>query len=92
LFLLDVLKFDFRDDDKTMFKGVERPCDLIFYLQDIQKSDLDEDAEVILQVSEWPWELIIYLLDVLKNFGDVDEAMFEGVERPCEIFFCILGI
>jgi hypothetical protein len=31
----------------------------------------------------------------LKNeFGevDVDEAMFQGVERPCELIFCILGI
>jgi hypothetical protein len=33
------------------------------------------------------------LKDVLNsNFGEVDEAMFEGVERPCEIIFCNLGI
>jgi hypothetical protein len=33
------------------------------------------------------------LLDVLKNeFGEVDEAMFQGVERPCEPIFCIQGI
>jgi hypothetical protein len=33
------------------------------------------------------------LLDVLKNdFGEVDKAMTEGVERPSEIIFCILGI
>jgi hypothetical protein len=38
-------------------------------------------------------ELIIGLLDVLKNdFVEVDEAMFHGVERSCEIIFCILGI
>jgi hypothetical protein len=29
----------------------------------------------------------------LKNkFGEVDEAMFQGMERPCELIFCILGI
>jgi hypothetical protein len=38
-------------------------------------------------------KLIICLLNVLKNdFGEVDEAMFEGVERPFELIFCILGI
>jgi hypothetical protein len=29
----------------------------------------------------------------LKNdFGEVDEAMFQGVERPYELIFCILSI
>jgi hypothetical protein len=43
--------------------------------------------------NEWPWEIIICLLDVLKNdFGEVDEAMFQGVERPCVLIFCVLGI
>jgi hypothetical protein len=33
------------------------------------------------------------LLDVLKNiFGEVDEAMFEDVERPYELVFSILCI
>jgi hypothetical protein len=32
-------------------------------------------------------------MDVLKNdFGEVDEATFLGVERPCEIIFFILNI
>jgi hypothetical protein len=32
-------------------------------------------------------------LDVLKNdFGEVDEAMYGGVERPYKLIFCILGI
>jgi hypothetical protein len=32
-------------------------------------------------------------LCVLKNdFGKVDEAVFEGVERPYEFIFCILSI
>jgi hypothetical protein len=26
------------------------------------------------------------------DFVDIDEAMFEDVERPCELYFCILGI
>jgi hypothetical protein len=26
-----------------------------------------------------------------KNF-DVDDVMFQGVERPCELFFCINDI
>jgi hypothetical protein len=44
-------------------------------------------------VGEWPWELIICILDVLKNdFGEVDEAMFECVEKPYEHIFCILNI
>jgi hypothetical protein len=35
-------------------------------------------------------ELIIWLLDVLQNdFGNVDEAMFQGVERHLEIILCI---
>jgi hypothetical protein len=32
-------------------------------------------------------------MDVLKNdFGEVEEAMIQGVERPYENIFCILGI
>jgi hypothetical protein len=31
-------------------------------------------------------------MDVLKNdFGNVDEAMFQGIERPREIILCIQG-
>jgi hypothetical protein len=30
---------------------------------------------------------------VLKNdFVEVDEVMFQGVEMPCELFFCILSV
>jgi hypothetical protein len=40
-----------------------------------------------------PRELTICLLDFLKNdFGEVDEAMFQGVDRQCEPIFCILDI
>jgi hypothetical protein len=32
-------------------------------------------------------------LDFLANdFGEFDEAMFQGVERPYELIFCILSI
>jgi hypothetical protein len=27
-----------------------------------------------------------------KDFGEVDEAMFQGVKMPCEHIFCMLGI
>jgi hypothetical protein len=44
-------------------------------------------------VGEWTSELIICLLKVLKNdLVEVHEVKFQGVERPCEIIFCILGI
>jgi hypothetical protein len=36
-------------------------------------------CQVMFYVGKWPWELIICLLEVLKNdFGEVDEAMFQG--------------
>jgi hypothetical protein len=35
----------------------------------------------------------MYFLDLLKNdFGEVDEAMFQGVERQYILIFCILSI
>jgi hypothetical protein len=44
-------------------------------------------------VVEWPLQLIICILNVLNiNFAEVDEVMFQRVERPCEIRLCILGI
>jgi hypothetical protein len=27
-----------------------------------------------------------------NDFGEVDDAIFQGVENPCELIFCILGI
>jgi hypothetical protein len=44
------------------------------------------------KVGEWLIGLIICLLNVLKNDRGVDEAIFESVERPCELIYCILGI
>jgi hypothetical protein len=36
---------------------------------------------------------LICLLDVYKNeFGEVDEAIFHSVERPCEFIFYFLDI
>jgi hypothetical protein len=47
----------------------------------------------MIQVGEWPRELIICLLDLLINdFDEFDEVIFQGVERPNEIIFCIPGI
>jgi hypothetical protein len=44
---------------------------------------LDGFVYVIIQVGKWPQEHIICLLDIWKNdFGEVDEAMFQGAERP----------
>jgi hypothetical protein len=54
---------------------------------------MDEFAEVMFQEGEWHWELMNYLLDFLKcDFGEVDEVIFQGVERPCEQIYCILDI
>jgi hypothetical protein len=53
---------------------------------------LDEFKEVVFQVYKWPWELIC-LLDVLKcDIVEVDEAMYQGVERTYKLIFCILDI
>jgi hypothetical protein len=44
-------------------------------------------------LGKWSCELIIGLLDVLIiQFSDVDEAMFQVVERQCELIFYVLGI
>jgi hypothetical protein len=44
-------------------------------------------------VGEWLWKLIICLLQDLKNdFCQLDEAMFQVVERPSKIILCIQGI
>jgi hypothetical protein len=47
----------------------------------------------MIYVGDWPCELIIWLLGALENnIGEVDEVMFQNVERPCEHIFCILVI
>jgi hypothetical protein len=40
------------------------------------------------QLGEWLLDLIIGVLD----FGEVDEAMFQGFFRSCELIFFILVI
>jgi hypothetical protein len=56
-----------------------------------KNSDLDEVAEVMFYTGVLPWNLIIWHLNVLKSdIGERGEAMFEGDERPCELFFFIL--
>jgi hypothetical protein len=63
--LLEVLRFDFGEVVKALFKGDERMCHLIFCFPGIQKSNLNEVADVKFYVREWPWELFICFLDVL---------------------------
>jgi hypothetical protein len=71
----------------SKFSWYQRPFVGIFSTLCSQKSDLDEVSKVMFEVGEWPWELNIYPPDVLKNvFSEFDEAMFQGVKRPCELF------
>jgi hypothetical protein len=94
IWLLDVLKCGFGEDVEGTLQCIEKQCDLFFCKLGIQKkSDLDEFPEMLFEVGELPWVLIIFLMDVLKYvFGNVDEAMLQGIERPCEIIFCIVGV
>jgi hypothetical protein len=47
----------------------------------------------MLQMVEKPWKPIFLLLAAIKyDLGEVDKAMFRGVDRPCELIFYILGI
>jgi hypothetical protein len=47
---------------------------------------------MIFYLDEWFVELIC-LLDILKkDFSDVDENIFQGVERPYEHISCIMSI
>jgi hypothetical protein len=56
-----------------MFKDVEMLCEIIFCISGIEK-------RIALTLK-------ICLLHVLKdNFDEVDEAMFQGFERPCDGF------
>jgi hypothetical protein len=49
--------------------------------------------EEMFHVGKWPQKNIITLLHVLKcDFGEVDEAIVEGAERPCKLIFCTQGI
>jgi hypothetical protein len=41
---LDVLKNVFGEFDEAMFRGVERTCEIIFFILTIELSDLDEVA------------------------------------------------
>jgi hypothetical protein len=53
---------------------------------------LEEIAEVIFQIGKWPCELMICLLEVLKcDFGDVQEALFQGVKKAMRKHFLPFG-
>jgi hypothetical protein len=53
---------------------------------------LDEFVEVMFKVGEWPWELNLPSARLKNDYGEVDEEIFQGVERQCEVIFCIMGI
>jgi hypothetical protein len=90
--LLDVLKNYFGEVNEAIFQGVERACVLILCIWGIEKSLSWNRLNYVLN-TRMPWELIIRLLYVLKDdFDKVDETMFQGVDGPCELIFCIPGI
>jgi hypothetical protein len=90
--LVNVLKCDFVEVDEAMFLFVERHFERIFYILGMQKKkNLSIPRKWL---SRWK-SLITHhlLLGVLKNdFGDVDEAIFHGVERPKVLTLCFLRI
>jgi hypothetical protein len=48
---------------------------------------------MIFYVGECPWELINCLLGILEyDFYEIDDAIYQGVDRPCELIYCILVI
>jgi hypothetical protein len=57
------------------------------------KCNYGEIGKATIQLVEWHWKLNICLLAVPKYdlCGD-DKSMILGVESPCEIIFCLLGI
>jgi hypothetical protein len=89
--LLDVLKNDLGDVDEAMFQCVERPCEIIFCITGIEKANWTNSLVVL----SGKIALTTHNLPSvrLKNdFGEDDEAMFQGFERPYEFIFCIVGI
>jgi hypothetical protein len=90
---MNVLKCDFGDIDEAMIHDVKRPYEYIFCTLSFKSSDSDEFSQVMFYVGEWTWEYTICLTNVLKNdFGEVDEATFQSVERQHKLIFYILGI
>jgi hypothetical protein len=95
IFLLDVLKNDFGWVNEAMFKGVERPYEIIFWILSIEKSTWMKSFAYLIHhvLGTRRTHKTQCLLNVLKcYFGEVDEAMFHDVERPQERIFYILGI
>jgi hypothetical protein len=48
------LKNDFGEVNEPTFRGVERPCEIIFCILGIKKSELNDDENLMFQVGEWP--------------------------------------
>jgi hypothetical protein len=76
-----------------MFQGVERPYELIFCIPSFVKSDFKRNHLSDVLIRRMTLRNHNLHSGRLKNdFVEVDETMFQGVERPCDIVFCILGI
>jgi hypothetical protein len=88
---LNVSKTDFIELDEAIFQSFERPCELILCMLGTEKTTLTKLLSVMFYVGEWIAALIICSLEVLKTTLVVHEVMFQGVERPYELIFCILG-
>jgi hypothetical protein len=89
--LLDVLIIVVGEVHETKFQGVGRSCKLIFSIVGIKKSDFDELPYVLSRGMDLRTNNL--LSKVLKNiFREVDEAMIQGVKRPCEHQMCFLVI
>jgi hypothetical protein len=87
--LLNVLKYDLGDVDEEIFHDVERPLQRIFYFVRFQKKGFGRNCEsnvlnrqIALRTHNLP----------SGRLRNVDETMFQDVERPCDNIFCILWI
>jgi hypothetical protein len=87
--LKEVLKNDFGKDDEAVFECIERH----FPKPHHRKNTIKWNRLSDFYLHELACDHIICLLDVLKkDFVEVDEAIFQGLERPCILTFFILGI
>jgi hypothetical protein len=75
-----------------MFEGVERQRELIFFVLRILNSDKDDVAQVVLSRRMVLRNHKLHPGRFKNGFVKVGEAMFQGVQMPCELIFCILGI
>jgi hypothetical protein len=90
--LVNVLKNEIGEFDEETFQGFEIQYEVIFCILSIEKCDW-MNSLVMFKVGEWPTDLIICSLKCLKiDFVHFDEAIIQGVGRPCELCFSIPGM